>query len=263
MKCQKSREWLAECTVVWLVWFVIWGQPADAQGVVWEQIGPYGGTIQAILVTPDDILFAGTSGGGVFHSEDKGNTWTSVTYAKQEGTGRGMEITTQFFGGYLAGAVGGIALDVAILQHSKDLYGWDDIITLWSYLALGAATGMVLASSGSVYGIGQAWGHRSGSFGKTLLGASIPPLVGSVALGTYALATQYDSGEVDFSEEVLLGFTWGAFFGSFLSPIGAIVGYHLSAQPRKTTAIFLEGPRSPRSKYNGRALIVPLLQIEF
>jgi hypothetical protein len=174
----------------------------------------------------------------------------SLADVEHEGTGRVMEITTQFFGGYLAGAAGGIILGIALIPA----------VTCPGYMGeairgflIGATPGMILASSGSVYGIGQAWGRRNGSFGKTLLGASVPPLLGAVVGGTYR-----ESG-IGLPTGLLLG----AFFGSFLSPVGAITGYHLSAQPKKSAAMPFERYSSSYLKNGDRTVIVPLLQIRF
>jgi len=46
----------------------------DAQ---WQQIGPYGGTVQCLLADSGN-LFAGTYGGGVFFSSNNGANWTQV-----------------------------------------------------------------------------------------------------------------------------------------------------------------------------------------
>ena len=41
----------------------------------WTSIGPYGGNVQALAVTPDgSTLYAGTSLGGVFRSTDEGDS---------------------------------------------------------------------------------------------------------------------------------------------------------------------------------------------
>ena len=45
----------------------------------WVQTnGPYGGEILAIHEAPKDMLFAGTSEGGIFRSTDRGDTWMPV-----------------------------------------------------------------------------------------------------------------------------------------------------------------------------------------
>ena len=49
----------------------------------WTEIGPYnlGGRINCIAIHPDNdnIILSGTAGGGVFRTEDGGNTWTPLT----------------------------------------------------------------------------------------------------------------------------------------------------------------------------------------
>jgi len=65
MKQQKNQEQFAR------------GLPTDAEELVWEQTnGPYGGLIHYLLAAPDGTLYAGTELGGVFRSEDGGNSWT-------------------------------------------------------------------------------------------------------------------------------------------------------------------------------------------
>ena len=45
----------------------------------WVQTnGPYGGDILTIYAAPKGVLFAGTEGGGIFRSTDRGNSWTPV-----------------------------------------------------------------------------------------------------------------------------------------------------------------------------------------
>ena len=62
------------------------GTAADSQNNIksdkigWTQTnGPYGGTIIALHATPEGILFAGTSEGGIFRSTDGGETWVSAS----------------------------------------------------------------------------------------------------------------------------------------------------------------------------------------
>ena len=62
------------------------GTAADSQDGIesdnngWTQTnGPYGGTITALHATPEGILFAGTSEGGIFRSTDGGETWVSTS----------------------------------------------------------------------------------------------------------------------------------------------------------------------------------------
>jgi hypothetical protein len=168
------------------------------------------------------------------------------THAEQKGAGRVMEITTQFFGGYLGGIAGGVGLGTtAAVLFPAEGSEYSVFVKLLIGFPIGATPGMILASSGSVYGIGQAWGRRNGKFGKTLLGASLPPLLGVVLFATYVLII----GEPDFDNKlgyILFVPLWGAFFGSSLSPVGAIAGYHLSAQPSKSAATLHSFQGTPR-----------------
>ena len=75
----------------------VWGTAADSQNNVelddigWTQTnGPYGGTITALHATPEGILFAGTSGAGIFRSKDGGDTWTPASEGLQVPPNRGL-----------------------------------------------------------------------------------------------------------------------------------------------------------------------------
>ena len=66
------------------------GTAADSQNNIesdkigWTQTnGPYGGTIIALHATPEGILFAGTSGGGIFRSTNGGETWMPASEGLQ------------------------------------------------------------------------------------------------------------------------------------------------------------------------------------
>ena len=73
--------WLA--AMVFFVGFVLQlrADVADAENIGngWVQTnGPYGGEILTIYAAPKGVLFAGTEGGGIFRSTDRGNSWTPV-----------------------------------------------------------------------------------------------------------------------------------------------------------------------------------------
>lgn len=56
--------------------FLIVSHIAQAQTISWQPAsGPYGGRVLTLLVLPNDIILAGTSGGGLFRSLDNGETW--------------------------------------------------------------------------------------------------------------------------------------------------------------------------------------------
>ena len=59
----------------------------------WVQTnGPYGGEIRAIHEAPKGVLFVGTSGGGIFRSTDRGDTWAPVNTGLRFEPGEGLSI---------------------------------------------------------------------------------------------------------------------------------------------------------------------------
>jgi len=61
--------------------FLIAGAHAAQAGInVWTSHGPYGGPVQALAIDPTtpSTLYAGTWGGGVFHSTNGGGSWSPV-----------------------------------------------------------------------------------------------------------------------------------------------------------------------------------------
>ena len=60
----------------------------------WETTnGPYGGLINCIGITSDDIVFAGTAGGGLYKSSDNCNTWQAVDLGTPINNVRAITIT--------------------------------------------------------------------------------------------------------------------------------------------------------------------------
>lgn len=51
----------------------------SAQDTFWQMTGgPARYPVQALAISPDGLIFAGTDGGGIFRSEDDGTTWTQT-----------------------------------------------------------------------------------------------------------------------------------------------------------------------------------------
>lgn len=52
----------------------------SADNPIWISVGPYGGSISCIAIDPlaPTTLYAGTRGGGIFKSSDRGASWTAV-----------------------------------------------------------------------------------------------------------------------------------------------------------------------------------------
>ncbi|MBI1922622.1 hypothetical protein HYR99_00075 [Candidatus Poribacteria bacterium] len=77
----------------------------------WTPIGPEGGWVEALAVTPNgSLLYAGTgSGGGVFRSTDGGNSWTAVNSGLTDVDVRALAICpdtpTTMYAGTNAGGV--------------------------------------------------------------------------------------------------------------------------------------------------------------
>ncbi len=65
---------------------------ADVNGGWVQTNGPYGGEILAIHETPKGVLFAGTSGGGIFRSTDRGDTWAPVNTGLRFEPGEGLSV---------------------------------------------------------------------------------------------------------------------------------------------------------------------------
>ena len=65
----------------------------EPKGSDWLQTnGPYGGEILAIHEAPKGVLFAGTRGGGIFRSTDRGDTWAPVNTGLRFEPGEGLSI---------------------------------------------------------------------------------------------------------------------------------------------------------------------------
>lgn len=74
--------------VIWLAAVVLFvgfvpqlraDEHAESNESGWVQTnGPYGGEILTIYAAPKGVLFAGTEGGGIFRSTDRGNSWTPI-----------------------------------------------------------------------------------------------------------------------------------------------------------------------------------------
>ena len=55
------------------------GMPPEEEVDFWRQTnGPYGGAIRSLTVNSNGHIFAGTYVGGIFRSEDNGDSWTAV-----------------------------------------------------------------------------------------------------------------------------------------------------------------------------------------
>ncbi len=63
---------------------------ADVNGSWVQTNGPYGGEILTFYAAPKGVLFAGTEGGGIFRSTDRGNTWTPVNTGLHYEPGEGF-----------------------------------------------------------------------------------------------------------------------------------------------------------------------------
>ena len=69
---------------------------ADVNGGWIQTNGPYGGEILTIYAAPKGVLFAGTEGGGIFCSTDRGNSWTPINTGLHYEPGEGFTGVTAF-----------------------------------------------------------------------------------------------------------------------------------------------------------------------
>ncbi|MBC7236529.1 MAG: hypothetical protein H5T69_11885, partial [Chloroflexi bacterium] len=74
-------KWLSlllTCTTLWFGLFI----GVTAQTPEWQAIGPYGGRVLAVALSPefddDGTMLAGTANGGLFLSTDRGQHWGPV-----------------------------------------------------------------------------------------------------------------------------------------------------------------------------------------
>ena len=98
----KKQVSIGDYAVIWIaatVLFVGFGAQLGADEHTepnerdWEQTnGPYGGEILAIHEAPKGVLFAGTSGGGIFRSTDRGDTWAPVNTGLRFEPGEGLSV---------------------------------------------------------------------------------------------------------------------------------------------------------------------------
>ncbi|MHB8579983.1 MAG: T9SS type A sorting domain-containing protein [Ignavibacteriaceae bacterium] len=76
--------------------------------IVWEKTnGPHSYHIYSLAVGANNILYAGTSSGGVYSTTDEGNTWTSISSAFQSFDVRSLcfNPSGEFFAGTFGGGV--------------------------------------------------------------------------------------------------------------------------------------------------------------
>jgi hypothetical protein len=131
-----------------------------------------------------------------------------------QGKAKAVIVTAQVLSGYAIAA--GIGISLWQISRSRNDVGGEPL------LELSIPPGIVLGSSTVVYWIGNSWGKLRGSYVWTAVGALTPVVAGSI-LGAALNRTSPDG----FSP-VLFGAGVGYIIGSSFSPIGAVVGYHLS-----------------------------------
>jgi hypothetical protein len=149
----------------------------------------------------------------------------------------GAEVGIQLLVGYPIGIIGGIAVGITGAAAHADILertGKNNACPsgqLGQFVMdfiVGATPGMILASSASIYKIG-----KSGNFWTTLLGASIPPLIGAVTGIIHGTSIEAPTPVKDCFYEAAIG----AFRGSLLSPVGAVAAYQYSAQSKRTDIV--------------------------
>ncbi|MBM3237935.1 hypothetical protein FJZ31_16725 [Candidatus Poribacteria bacterium] len=149
-----------------------------------------------------------------------------------------LTIVSQLGFGYLAGGAvvaGMCAIGVTVDEYTKYKLITED--SLATAVIIGPAA-FVIASSGTVYGIGQIAGCR-GSFTPTLVGGAILTPVVDGIIGGIIGGIKNEGGA---------GCLMGGSLGVILAPIGATIAYHLTKEEN-----------NPGKK----EIIVPLMSLRF
>ena len=101
MKQQIRDTFQRRLPVIWIATMVLFVGFVHQLGADveegWEQTnGPYGGDILSLYAAPKGVLFAGTSGAGIFRSTDRGNSWAPVNTGLHYEPGDGFTGVTTF-----------------------------------------------------------------------------------------------------------------------------------------------------------------------
>ena len=87
----KQQRMLPALWIAATVLFISFVPQIRADENDWIQTnGPYGGSIRALYATPEGVLFAGTSGAGLFCSTDLGDSWTPANTGLPDHPGDGI-----------------------------------------------------------------------------------------------------------------------------------------------------------------------------
>lgn len=93
---------------------------AITQPIFWEQTnGPYGGTVWSVAINSDNEIFAGTQGGGIFRSSNRGESWMNVSNGS----------TARFISSIVTGQDGFIlaGTEKGVLRSTNHGESWDQI----------------------------------------------------------------------------------------------------------------------------------------
>ena len=151
---------------------------ADVNGGWIQTNGPYGGEILAIHEAPKGVLFAGTSGGGIFRSTDHGDTWAPVNTGLRFEPGAGLSIRTFAHKGELiyAGAPDALyaSTDGGDTWHQVPIFG-ERFVSVSDIMFIGARVYVGTLNRGVWYSddSGESWQPVIVTMGDRMYTASV------------------------------------------------------------------------------------------
>lgn len=96
----------------------------------WQQLGPYGGSAEAIVVSPDNsnLLVSATKNGLIYRSEDAGSHWTPVRFTQSLSLAvRTMKVSAETTPAYYLGGVPGFPDETGLYKSTDDGRSWQPL----------------------------------------------------------------------------------------------------------------------------------------
>jgi photosystem II stability/assembly factor-like uncharacterized protein len=205
MMRQRTRIASVRLAAVSAATVLVVGVTAPAAVGDWVELGPDGGTIQALVMAPSDpsTVYAGTSGNGVFRSVDGGATWTVA----HDGMGR-TTVTALAVDPRDAGHVFASTPDGRIFESEDGAAGWRPVVSTGVWVPSGKLVHALILDDAEAPMLWVAAGatvYRSADLGRTW-SATVPGTPTSEWDAVFELALNPRR-----PGEVWAGTSWGLF----------------------------------------------------